>query len=555
VDSVRITLSRVRTALAIAAGATLLGVALAGAPDADTSGVSVASAATVSAPSTAFVRRSASTLTLNGAPWRFVGFNDYQLTSQPGGFTCGRPIDQSTLNAVLQDAKSSGASVVRTWFFQSYYDLNAKGQSITPTWSAFDRILTAAAADGLKVIPVLVNEWQDCEPASVNKNLGFYQYGYKSPGYGYPLSFKSYAATVAAHYAGNATVAFWQIGNELESNTPSGCNASAESAGASALRAFADDMTTTIKAADPNHLVSLGTLGTGQCGLAGSDYQYVHAGNVDLCEYHDYGDATHAIPNDGYNRLAQRIAQCHSLNKPLFVGESGIVADVGDGGQSTGAINATSLQLRAGFFAAKMTAAFGNGVVGYVLWDKEQDASNSTYNLNDGRYAVGPNSLFADPTNSVTASMAGSFGASSGSVRYGFEDGASDGWNVAWGPAAVNNSSTESWSGSDSLAIDLQGVGYPAARTMTTTGAGPGRVLTYHVYVPSSAPTGLQAEAYVSNAAWQQTFGPAVNLSHGWNVVTWTVPSGVSTPLQAVGIQINDGPGYSGPVYLDDVAW
>jgi mannan endo-1,4-beta-mannosidase len=558
VNSSRLIGSHVRTTLAIATAATCLLLALAGAPDADTNGVFVASAASAAAPSSSFVRRSNSTLTLDGQVWRFVGFNDYQLTSQPGGgFVCGRTIDQSTLNSILQDAKAAGASVVRTWFFQSYYDVNAKGQSIAPSWSAFDRVLQSAAAYGLKVIPVLVNEWQDCEPASVEKNLGFFQSGYKSPGYGYPLSFKAYATTVAAHYAANPTVAFWQIGNELESNTPSGCSAAAEAAGASALRAFADDITTTIKAADPNHLVSLGTLGTGQCGLAGSDYQYVHAGNVDLCEYHDYGDAVHAIPNDGYNRLAQRIAQCRSLNKPLFVGESGIVADVGDAGQSTGTINATTLALRAGFFASKMTAAFGNGVVGYMVWDKEQDASNSSYNLDNGRYAVGPSSLFTDPTNTVTASMASTFGATSGSVRYGFEDGATDGWSVAWGPADVSlyNSATEAWGGNDSLAIKLGGIGYPAARTVITTGAGPGSTITYHLYVPSSAPNGLQAEAYVSNNSWQQTFGPAINLGDGWNTVTWHVPGRVSTPLQALGIQVNDGPGYSGPVYVDDVAW
>jgi hypothetical protein len=551
-------ISHVKTCLATATGATLLVIGMAAAPAVDTHGVSVAAAASPATASTAFVGRSGSTLTLNGKPWRFVGFNNYQLTSQPGGaFYCGRTIDQTTLNSILQDARNSGASVIRTWFFQSYYDLNAHGQTITPSWSAFDRVLTTAAAYGLKVIPVLVNEWQDCEPASVNKNLGFYQYGYKSPGYGYPLSFRTYASTVAAHYAGNPTIAFWQIGNELESNTPSGCTASAESAGASALRAFADDMTGAIKAVDPNHLVSLGTLGSGQCGLAGTDYEYVHAGKVDLCEYHDYGDPIHAIPNDGYNRLAQRIAQCAALGKPLFVGESGIVADVGDSGQSTGVINATSLQLRAGFFDAKMTAAFDNGLAGYMIWDKEQDASNSTYNLNNGRYSVGPSSLFADPTNTVTLSIAGSLGAASGTVRFGFEDGGLDGWNVAWdgGNLSLSNSTAEAWSGNDSLALNLKGVAYPAARTMATGGAGVGSMLTYHVYVPAAAPAGLQAEAYASNSAWQQTFGPAVNLSHGWNTVIWQVPSGISTPLQAVGIQINNGPGYSGPVYLDAVAW
>jgi mannan endo-1,4-beta-mannosidase len=514
--------------------------------------------ATASAVPAGLVGRAGTSLTLNGQPWRFVGFNDYQLTSLPGGaFACGRTVDQTTLNAILADAKSSGATAIRTWFFQSYYDLGAQRQPVTPSWTAFDRLLSAAAAHGLKVIPVLVNEWQDCEPASVNKNLGFFQSAYRSPGYGYPLSYRTYATTVARHYAADPRIAFWQLGNELESNSPGGCDANAETAGAHALRTFADDMTTAVKAVDPSHMVSLGTLGSGQCGLAGADYQYVHAGGVDLCEYHDYGDAVHALPSDGYNRLAERLGQCGSLNKPLFVGESGIVADVGDSGQSTGAITSASLQLRAGFFNAKMTAAFRGGVVGYLLWDKEQDASNSSYNRDNGRYAVGPSSLFADPTNSVAATMATTFGAAAAAtVRFSFEDGATDGWNIAWGSTlSLQASTVEAWSGSHSLALNLGAAGYPAARTQSTAGAGPGSKITYHLYVPASAPAGLQAEPYVSNQAWQQTFAPAASLGPGWNAVTWAVPSGVSMPLQAVGIQLNDGPGYRGPVYLDDVAW
>ena len=47
-------------------------------------------------------------------------------------------------------------------------------------------------------------------------------------------------------------------------------------------------MTSAIKAVDHNHLVSLGTLGTGQCGVAGTDYEFVNGGNTDICEYHDY---------------------------------------------------------------------------------------------------------------------------------------------------------------------------------------------------------------------------------------------------------------------------
>jgi hypothetical protein len=151
----------------------------------------------------AYIGASGTTLTVDGAPSRFVGFNDYQLASPPGG-VCGY-VDQPTLEAIMADARAAGASVVRTWFFQSEYD-----GSWPDHWSAFDRVLGTAAEYGLRVVPVLVNEWQDCEPPSVNKNLGFFQYGYSEPNsYGYPLSFRTYATTVAAHYADDPTVAFW----------------------------------------------------------------------------------------------------------------------------------------------------------------------------------------------------------------------------------------------------------------------------------------------------------------------------------------------------------
>jgi mannan endo-1,4-beta-mannosidase len=370
-------------------------------------GVVPATSSGALASATGFVGSSGTALTLAGHGWRFVGFNDYQLTSMPGGaYFCGRRTGAATVNSVLRNAKKSGATVIRTWFFQSYYDMNSRGGWIRPTWAAFDRVLKAARSYGLKIIPVLMNEWQTCEPSSVNKNLGFFQTGYEQPqSYGYPLSFKTYATRVARHYASNTTIAFWQIGNELQNYTATGCDAFAESAGARALRAFADDMTAAINTVDQHHLVALGTSGGGECGLSGTDYQYVVAGAVDICDYHDYLNATQAMPNDGYNRLAQRISQCRALHKPIVVSESGIAADVGSSGQDTGTVSTSTLLNRAKFFHAKLTAAFKRGVAGYVLWEKEQDSSNSAQNFGQHQlFEIGP----IDPTNSATARVADS---------------------------------------------------------------------------------------------------------------------------------------------------
>jgi hypothetical protein len=507
----------------------------------------------------AFVQRSGTELTLGGAPWRFIAYNDYQLTSLPGGYVCGRAATQSAIDEVMRNAAASGASAIRTWFFQSYYDVNAQGRWRAPSWAAFDRVLNAAARYGLKVIPVLVNEYQDCEPPSVTKNLGFFQSAYAQPGYGYPLSFKSYAVTVARHYANDPRIAFWQLGNELYDDTPSGCTALAESQGAHALRAFADAMTGALKAVDPNHLVSLGTQGSGQCGLAWSDYQSVMAGAVDLCEYHDYDDVTQPVPSDGYNRLAQRIEQCQALAKPLFIGESGIPADVEASGQATGPVTARSLRRRAGFYAAKIAAAFGAGVVGYALWDKEQSASDSSWNMQEDQgYDIGPNSLGYDPTNTVTADAAKTLRKPNGSVHAGFEDGGLDGFTVTAGSVGVRlgNSGVAAWAGGRSLALTLApGSGGPQIATAAATGVGAGTTVTFHVDEPSTAGPGISVAPFVTDARGTETSAAATALARGWNIVTWTVPASFAGAAATLGLRVEGNPTAASALYVDQVAW
>jgi hypothetical protein len=62
---------------------------------------------------------------------------------------------------------------------------------------------------------------------------------------------------------------------------------------------------------------------------------------------------------------------CNNLNKPLFVGESGIWTQV------------VTPQDRANDFSAKLTAQFGAGVVGELAWDWGPDGS-SGYDIGAG---------------------------------------------------------------------------------------------------------------------------------------------------------------------------
>jgi mannan endo-1,4-beta-mannosidase len=333
-----------------------------------------------------FVKAQGTQLVLNGHPWQFVGFNDYQLTSEPNGWTCGGALSDTELAQVLDQIKNESASaVVRTWFFQSYWSPG--------NWSAFDRVLNAAAARGLKVIPTLGNQWGDCEPwlngVRPYKTRTWYTSGYLQPDYGYNLSYRDYVAAMAAHYASNTTIAFWQLMNEAEAaeDTSATCW---QLQASDALRSFSDDMTSVVKAADPNHMVNLGTMGLGQCGTAGSSqYKNIYGGRLDLCEVHDYGPG--ALSGNQWDGMAVRIEDCKALGKPIFVGEAGIDASVQPDWTSSGTVTPQTLQQRADFFDQKMTAEFGLGYSGFLIWEV-----NRWYSAAD---EVGP----GDPTAPVMA--------------------------------------------------------------------------------------------------------------------------------------------------------
>ena len=493
-----------------------------------------------------FVQRQGAAFVLDGKPWRPVGYNQYRLTSIAGGYLCDGgygAISDASLATRLDQMKAAGANTVRTWFFQSYYQGSA-----TNHWAPFDRLVNAAAARGMKVVPVLVNQWTDCEPSPAHKDVTFYESTYKTPNtFGYPLSFKSYATMVAQRYASNPAVAFWQLVNEAQASTASGaCN---EAAAASALRNFGDDMTAAIKAVDPNHLVSLGTIGSGQCGAVTTNFQYIHAGAVDMCDVHDYDHATQPIPGDQWNGTQVRLNQCNALGKPIVTAESGIVADVGRRRvvvrrDHRGHPPATGPVLRR---QAGGPARGGDGRLPDLGQDRRSPAS-SAYNLNGGRFGVGP----GDRTEAVMRGWGGQLG----TVRSDWEDGTVGGWSVAWGSIGLANDATTSYSRLRSLRLTTPaGVGWPAARL--TTGIStlvPGKTVTYRVFKPSTAPAGVGVKLFASDVNWAQQFSPDLALVPGWNTVTFTVPP-MATPLKAVGIQVNNGPGWAGSLYLDAVAW
>jgi CSLREA domain-containing protein len=337
-------------------------------------------------PRSGFVTRDGNDLRLDGAPYRFSGVNIYNANSD--GW-CREAIDDATLDSSLDaiNLSWSGHGVIRAWFFQT---LAPDGTSGAPDWSRFDRLLRMAAERGYKVIPTLADQWGECgarvAPTYAYKTEAWYTGGYAAPDPalaaahgGSWLSYRDWVAQVVARYKDDPTVAFWQLMNEAEVNPAGAFGACPPGDGPrDTLIDFATDMSGLVKSIDHDHLLSLGTIGGGQCGTSGPQYKDVHAiPDIDLCEYHDY-TPNQSIPGDQWNGLGARIQQCAELGKPLVVGELGIrPIDVGG-----------SLDDRERVLTAKIQAQMARGVDGVVAWDFSPTGSTL------GDYDIGP----GDPT-------------------------------------------------------------------------------------------------------------------------------------------------------------
>jgi endo-1,4-beta-mannosidase len=321
------------------------------------SGALAPAQAIAAAPKPQFVTASGTELRYNGAPYRFTGLNIYNANST--GSCWYDMVSGTTLSDSLNEISGS-SEVFRAWFFQSFATVGG-----VRSWTAFDHTLAAAKAHGLKVVVTLSNQWGDCE-SSGYRNETWYKGGYLRREPGGTTSYFEFVRQVVKRYAKDPTILAWQLVNEAEVKPARDGPCSAKAA--KILKAFAKDVSTAIKAIDRNHLVSLGTIGGGQCGTQGAEYQDVMSvRTIDLCEFHDY-DFAATMPGDIYNGLQVRLNQCAALSKPLFVGEVGIrPSDVGG-----------TLAARASQLEGKLSAQFAAGIVGALAWAWDKDGSTLT---------------------------------------------------------------------------------------------------------------------------------------------------------------------------------
>jgi mannan endo-1,4-beta-mannosidase len=227
----------------------------------------------------------------------------------------------------------------------------------------------------MKVLPVLEDGPGNCTnsadvvPKSNYQNDTWFTAGYKVPFGNASLSYRDYVKVLVAHYANEPTIIAWSMMNEADTSAR-------DSSGQTVLVDFAKDIAGVIKSVDTRHLITVGTQSNGAPGASGPDFTAVYSvPEVDLAEVHDWGywgsDQSAMPGGQGATPPAADSPACKTrnapvgcsfalaagLDKPLFVGEAGIMAS-----------NADERNTRATLLRAKMDAAFGAGAAGYLVW-------------------------------------------------------------------------------------------------------------------------------------------------------------------------------------------
>jgi endo-1,4-beta-mannosidase len=332
-------------------------------------------AAPATGADTAVLTRHGTVIYDGTARWRGLGVNLWRAAAASWNIHPATSYDlndgtalANTLAAVK--AAAPAANVIRVWFAQQFA-LNHGAWD----WAAFNKVLSVAGAYGFRVIPVLEDEWY----YDGHKTLGvrWYSGGYRNRVLRYNVvPYRQYVRRVAARYAGDPRIAWWELINEPDVGGTGSCPANA----GQIFYKFVSDVAGLLKATDPAHLVSIGSAGE-VCGQNGPNYSRVNGlPTVDVASFHDYTGAANADGTwGGGNGLDDSAARAAALRKPIYVGECGIKS-------TTAPVNG-HLAARAGYFGAKMAAQFGyRNLAAYLIWQFDLRGEAAT---GDG-YVLGP---------------------------------------------------------------------------------------------------------------------------------------------------------------------
>ncbi len=318
----------------------------------------------------AFVTKKGTKLYLNGNSYMFTGVNAYSAATLHGvNSGCGEQI--ADLESLFSSLRPN--SVVRFWGWQGSMATNVTTKQLD--WSGIDRVLMTAAKYGQRVVISLSDQAGVCDDG-VWKDMAWYSGGFMqvhNPTGTTPLSYWDFMQEIVTRYKDSPTIAMWEVMNEPET---AGClpgysgsecwghqTCVDHTAAAGSLRYFFDTVGKKMKEIDHNHLIESGVMGGGQCGADNTNYTYVHQSPyIDVASYHDYEHVDSPMPGDQWNGLQVRLDQMRLIQKPLIIGEAGMLAQ--DNSSAC-----MSFATRREKIAAKMSAQFTAGIAGYIPWD------------------------------------------------------------------------------------------------------------------------------------------------------------------------------------------
>jgi len=340
------------------------------------------------------ITASGTELELGGKPYKFVGYNVYELATDWGtNAGCGDMLSDSQLYSYF--ASLPPDSLVRFWATES---MAINVHTGVLDWAPLDRVFAAAAANGQRLIVSLAGQGNGCDGGHWQDpswyNGGFrnvYNTSANSNGAGLdPLSYWNWVQDVVNRYKDSPAVGMWEPMSEAEASTcppqyePTDCSGHQtcpnETAAASALRYFFDTVGGEIHSLDPNHLVESGLLGGGQCGTQSTDYVDVsESPGIDVLSFHDYSTPSSPLGGDQWNGVAVRLAQAQQVGKPIIAGEIGIQASPTGSGCPTLAGRVTDLE-------SKLSAEFALGMSGALIWNwgEQPTTSGCTYDTYPG---------------------------------------------------------------------------------------------------------------------------------------------------------------------------
>ena len=328
---------------------------------------------------------------VDGQNYKFIGCNMYELAL----------VDSLTTHLMIKDAYDEGFSVIRFWAYEPV------------TKDKIKEICGFVKDYKIKIIPVFADSWGSFQSYKIDGN--FYREGYKD-------SYLKHVNTIAESLKDRNEILLWELINEPATDSFSD------------IINFTKQVSEEIKKTDPNHLISLGTIG-GVGDKFGGSLSRLNLSNfknlysietLDALSIHDYSFNSNVLERfdifrrtegriksaNYYNRLnrilntipdkldlytiekfrktydfpltirviwkaymKRNIAAAKELNKPVYVGEVGF--------------KKTMKETRKKILELELKRYFSDGVSGVLLWSFEAqgrslDGHDYGFNKGDG---------------------------------------------------------------------------------------------------------------------------------------------------------------------------